>query len=262
MSTGTILTFVLIGAFASWIAPHDYGATVGGSLQSPSSEFWFGTNVVGQDVFSRVIYGTQVSLGVAVPSILISLVLGLAVGLIAAYRRGWIDATLMRMMDVIFAFPAILLAVVLVAVLGPRLTNLVVVIAILFTPRFAVVIRAAAMSVRHQDYMTAARLMGARGLRINRTHVIPNILPFLIVEMGLSMSAAILTESALSFLGLGAQPPRPSWGGMVREAQSVMVLAPWTVIFPGIAIVLIVITFTVLSHELSQRLNLSGQVDR
>lgn len=252
-----LLAFVVVAIFAAKIAPYPYGKVVGQtSLQAPGGAFLLGTDSVGRDVFSRVIYGTRISLGVAAPSVLISLLVGLVVGLVAAYWGRWVDSVLMRIVDVIFAFPAILLAIALIAVIGPSLSNLVIVIAILFVPRFAVVVRAAARTVRHQEYVEAAQAMGARPLWINLRHVVPNIAPVLIVETALSMSTAILTEAALSFLGLGAQPPTPSWGGMLREAQDTMTLAPWTVIYPGVAIVLIVFALNVLGDGLRDRFDL------
>jgi peptide/nickel transport system permease protein len=252
-----LLAFVVLAIFAKQIAPYPYGKVVSeSSLQGPSGDFLLGTDSVGRDVFSRVVYGTRISLGVAAPSVLISLLVGSLVGLVAAYFGRWLDSILMRLVDVVFAFPAILLAIALIAVLGPSLNNLVIVIAVLFVPRFAVVVRAAARAVRHQEYIEAAHAMGARALWINTRHVLPNIAPVLIVETALSMSTAILTEAALSFLGLGAQPPRPSWGGMLREAQNTMTLAPWTVIYPGLAIVLIVFALNVLSDGLRDRFDL------
>jgi peptide/nickel transport system permease protein len=255
---GVVLAiFVLIAIFAGQIAPHPYGKVVGeSSLQGPSSQFIFGTDSVGRDVFSRVVYGTRISLGVAAPSVLISLLIGLVIGLSAAYYGRWLDAVVMRLVDIVFAFPAILLAIALIAVLGPSLNDLVIVIVVLFIPRFAVVVRAAARSVRNQEYIDAAKAMGAGPLWINVRHVIPNIGPVLIVETALSMSTAILTEAALSFLGLGAQPPRPSWGGMLREAQDTMTIAPWTVLYPGLAIVIIVFALNILGDGLRDRFDL------
>ena len=235
-----------------------YGPTdifAGASLQGPDGTHVFGTDRIGRDILSRLIYGSRTSLGIAIPSVMSALAMGLLIGLVVGYAGGWTDRIVMRLLDILFAFPAILLALALVAVLGPGPLNLIITIAILYMPRFAVICRAAALNLRASEFVEAAQSVGGSPLHIMRRHVLPNMMPLVIVETTLSMSAAILTEAALSFLGLGIQPPTPSWGAMLSDAQTYMTIAPWTIVFPGLAIMVAVLVLNLLGDSLRDRLD-------
>lgn len=232
---------VLVAAGADWLAPHDpteiYYDYI---LVAPDSRFWFGTDELGRDVFSRVLFGARVSLQVVAAAVALSLVIGAAVGLISGYAGGWIDNALMRVMDGLMAFPALVLALAIVAVLGPGLFNAMIAIAVVNTPGFARLVRGETLVVRELDYVQAARAMGASPLRIVARHVWPSVSGNVLVYGSLKASAALITESALSFLGLGVQPPTPSWGYMLATGMQ-YTQAWWMSIFPGIAIFLTVL---------------------
>jgi peptide/nickel transport system permease protein len=224
-------------------------------LAPPGGGHPFGTDQFGRDLLTRLLYGARSSLAVAFGSVAMALAIGGSTGILAGYYGGVLDNVLMRVMDVIFAFPAILLAITIMAVAGTSLGNVVLAIGIVYTPQFARVIRASALETRGLEYVEAAGALGARTLRILTRHLLPNIMAPLIVQTSLSLSFAILTESALSFLGLGTQPPTPSWGNMLAEARRFMVIAPWTAIFPGAAIALIVLGFNLLGDGLRDLLD-------
>lgn len=232
---------VLVAAGADWLAPHDpteiYYDYI---LIAPDSRFWFGTDELGRDIFSRVLFGARVSLQVVAAAVALSLVIGAAVGLISGYAGGWIDNALMRVMDGLMAFPALVLALAIVAVLGPDLLNAMIAIAVVNTPGFARLVRGETLVVRELDYVQAARAMGASPLRIVARHVWPSVSGNVLVYGSLKASAALITESALSFLGLGVQPPTPSWGYMLATGMQ-YTQAWWMSIFPGIAIFLTVL---------------------
>jgi peptide/nickel transport system permease protein len=232
---------VLVAAGADWLAPHDpteihYDYI----LVAPDSRFWFGTDELGRDIFSRVLFGARVSLQVVAAAVALSLVIGAVVGLISGYSGGWIDNALMRVMDGLMAFPALVLALAIVAVLGPDLLNAMIAIAVVNTPGFARLVRSETLVVRELDYVQAARAMGASPLRIVARHVWPSVSGNVLVYGSLKASAALITESALSFLGLGVQPPTPSWGYMLATGMQ-YTQAWWMSIFPGIAIFLTVL---------------------
>jgi len=251
-----VLAAVGVAVAAPWLAPHDVRAMhPDDSLRPPGGRYWFGTDEFGRDVFSRVLMGSRISLVVAFLSVLTALALGTTLGLAAGYVGGWWDAVAMRAMDVLFAFPAILLAIAIMAVLGVSLVNLVLAIGIVYTPQFARVARAAALTVRGLEFVDAARALGLHPLRILWRHVLPNVLPPVIVQVSLSLSLAILSESALSFLGLGTQPPTPSWGNMLSEGRQFLELAPWNAVFPGLAIMLVVLGFNLLGDGLRDLLD-------
>jgi peptide/nickel transport system permease protein len=212
-------------------------------LAHPTWAHPFGTDELGRDVLSRVIVAARVSLEVAVVSVGLALLVGVSIGLVAGYYRGWVDNALMRCMDVLFAFPVLLLAVAIVAVLGPGLLTAMVAIGVVYAPIFARVTRASVLSVREQVFVAAAVSIGTSDLRIMRRHVLPNITAPLIVQTSLSLAFAILSEAALSFLGLGIQPPEPSLGRMIFDSQGFVTLAWWMAVFPGAAIFAIVLAF-------------------
>lgn len=224
-------------------------------LAAPGGGHPFGTDQFGRDLLARLLYGSRSSLAVAFGSVALALAAGGIAGVLAGYHGGVLDNVLMRTMDVIFAFPAVLLAIAIMAVAGTAVRNVIVAIGIVYTPQFARVARAGVLETRGLEYVEAARALGARTPRVLGRHVLPNISAALIVQSSLSLSFAILTESALSFLGLGTQPPTPSWGNMLAEARRFMVIAPWTAVFPGAAIALIVLGFNVLGDGLRDLLD-------
>jgi len=248
---GIILALALVALFGATLAPYDPVAmdfTV--RFAPPSWAHPFGTDDFGRDVFSRILNGASVSFQVAFIAVGISGVAGVALGLTAGYRGGWIDDVIMRTMDILFAFPAVLLAITVMAILGRGVENAMIAIAIVYAPIFARVTRGAVISVRDREFVTAARALGQSQLRIMLRHVLPNALGPIIVQTSLSLAFAILAEAALSFFGLGTQPPDPSWGRMLSEGRGYLQQAPWMGIFPGLAIMVSVLGFNTLGDGL------------
>jgi peptide/nickel transport system permease protein len=247
-----ILAVVVFAAlFAPFLSPMDpLEMAPTKLLQPPSAEHWMGTDEFGRDVLSRVIWGARISLYVGILSVTIAVVVGVTLGLIAGYYGGLIDDAIARVLDVIFAFPTILLALGIVGMLGPNLTNAMIAIGIVYTPLYARLTRGTTLSVKERDFVEAAVVAGAGTPRILRRHVLPNVAAPLIIQTSLSLSLAILAEASLSFLGLGTQPPDPSWGTMVKTGQRLIELSPWPVVFPGLAIVLAVLAFNLLGDGL------------
>ncbi|WP_291381248.1 ABC transporter permease [Demequina sp.] len=247
-----VLTLVLIVAvFAETIAPYGINSIdVPGALQAPSSAHWFGTDDLGRDVFSRVLVATTVSLKVAVVSVAIAFVAGVTAGVIAGFMRGWFDTIIMRVVDVMFSFPVILLALAIIAILGPGVGTTMVAIGIVYTPIFARVARASALSISVEPFVQVSRTMGVPAPYILRKHVLPNITAPVIVQTSLSLAFAILSEASLSFLGLGVQPPDPSWGRMLFDAQAFLGQAWWLSVFPGAAIFVTVLAFNLVGDGL------------
>jgi len=229
--------------------------TPGASLQAPSAEHPFGTDKLGRDVFSRVIYGARISLAVGLIAVAISLIIGLALGAISGYFGGLVDTLVMRSADVFFAFPYILFAIALVAVLGPSYQNVFIAIGILGWPAIARVFRSSILSVKQNEYVDAARAMGASHVRILFRHIMPNAIAPIIVYGTMSIGGAIITEAALSFLGMGVQPPTPSWGLMPSDARALMFAAPWLVFWPGFAILTTVLAFVLMGDGLRDALD-------
>ena len=219
-------------------------------LLGPSAANPMGTDELGRDLFARVIHGSQVSLEVGAVAVLIALSAGGVVGLTAGYYGGPADAVLMRIVDVMFAFPGLVLAIVIAGLLGPSRTNAMIAIGVVYAPAFARVIRAAVLEVLGRPFVEAARALGVGALRIMGRHVVPNIVAPLIVMVTVYLSTAILSEAALSFLGLGTQPPEPSWGSMLNTSRTYMELAPWYAIFPGLAIMVVILGFNFLGDGL------------
>ena len=242
-----VVGLILIAALAGPIAPYDPIANnVRAALQPPSSYYWFGTDRFGRDVYSRVIYGSRLSLMVALVSVTVSVIVGVVLGLVSGYYRGWIDNLIGRVMDVFFSFPALLLAIGVAAMLGPGLNNAIIAIAVVYSPVFGRVVRGPVLVERGKEYVEAARVIGGSAPRVVLRHIFPNILSPLIVQATITLSQAILTEAYLSFLGLGTQPPFPSWGTMLQEGRTFLETAPWMSIFPGLAIMLTVLAFNLL----------------
>lgn len=246
-----LAVIVVLALFGQWIAP--YGANdidVPSALQAPNSAHWFGTDELGRDVLSRVIIAAATSLKIALISVGIALVVGVGVGVLSGYLGGVIDSILMRIVDVAFSFPVLLLALAIVAILGQGIGSAMIAIGIVYIPIFARVARASTLSVHQEPYVQAARTMGVSSGRIVMSHVLPNISGPVIVQTSLSLAFAILTEAALSFLGLGVQPPEPSWGKMLFDAQGFMADAWWMAVFPGLAIFVVVLAFNLLGDGL------------
>lgn len=238
---------VCVALAAPLLAPHDpLTMNPRARFARPGGVYLLGTDQFGRDALSRVIYGTRISLGVGVGSVAISLVLGMVLGSLAAMREGVIDSLIMRTMDVLFAFPAILLALALIAVLGSSARNVVLAIGLVYIPIFARTVRAAILMIKHREFVDATRALGRSELPTYLRHILPNALAPILVQATLSISTAILAEAALSFLGVGTQPPTPSWGGMLSESRAFMEVAPWTAVFPGVAIMLAVLSFNLL----------------
>ncbi len=252
-----ILAVVLFMAIAGEaIAP--YGANeinVMNQLQPPSAEHFFGTDELGRDVFSRVIIAARVSVEVSLVSVTLALLMGVTIGLTSGYFGKWVDVVGMRSMDVIFSFPVVLLALAIVAMLGPGVVPAMIAIGVVYTPYFARITRASVLSVREETYIRAARSIGASDVRIVRLHVLPNVMAPIIVQTSLSLAFAILTEAALSFLGLGVQPPQPSWGRMLFDGRGFLSEAWWMAVFPGLAIFLTVLALNLIGDALRDALD-------
>ena len=249
--TVVLLALVVAGVAGQWLAPSGINdVDVDRMLEPPSRAHPFGTDELGRDVLSRVLVAARVSLQVGVVSVGIALLVGVGIGLLAGWYRGWIDSVLMRAVDVLFAFPVLLLAVAIVAVLGPGLGTAMIAIGVVYTPIFARVTRASVLAVREQVFIRAAVSIGTSDLRILRRHVLPNIAAPLIVQTSLSLAFAILSEAALSFLGLGIQPPAPAWGRMLFDGRGFVTDAWWLGVFPGAAIFLTVLAFNLVGDAL------------
>ena len=251
-----VLLVVLLAIFAPIIAPYapDKMHTLH-TMEGPSSQFLFGNDEFGRDIFSRVVYGAQVSLQVGLIAVGIGAFFGLLFGLLAGFFQGKIDQFIMRIMDIFFAFPDILLALTIVAVLGPSLTNTMIAIGIVFTPVFTRLIRSAVLTVKENEYITNAEAVGVSNTKIIVKHIAPNVMAPFIVQITLALSGAILTEAGLSFLGLGVQPPDPSWGVMLNESRSYMEIAPWMMAFPVTAIIITIFCFNLLGDSLRDLLD-------
>lgn len=243
-------------AAAPLVAPFSpYDLDVAQMLQAPSKDHWLGTDEIGRDVLSRTIYAARISVEVALVAVGVGFGMGTFLGLVAAYFGGVIDAVLMRLMELLFSFPAILLAVVLMASLGTSILNAMIAIGIIFIPGFARLARASALDVLRQQYIEAARAIGMGDARIMFREVLPNILAPSLVEASVAFASAILLESALSFLGLGAQPPEPSWGNMINTGRGFMEQAPWLGLVPGFALFLCVLGFNLLGDGMRDLLD-------
>jgi len=253
---------VIVALFAPLIAPHAPNAQYRDAVLVPpfweeggNSAYLLGTDAVGRDILSRLIYGTRFSLFIGVIVTTISLVGGILIGVIAGYFRGWVDTVIMRLMDIILAFPSLLLALVLVAVLGPGLINAMIAIALVFQPHFVRLTRAAVMAEKTRDYVVAAKVAGAGPLRLMFKTILPNCMAPLIVQATLSFSNAILDAAALGFLGMGAQPPTPEWGTMLAEAREFILRAWWVVTLPGLAILITVLAINLMGDGLRDALD-------
>jgi peptide/nickel transport system permease protein len=251
-----LAVFVVLALFAPLIAPYDPIKTSWTLVRkAPSAQHWFGTDDLGRDVLARVIYGTRASLAAGAISVSIALLIGVPLGLLAGTRGGFIDALISRLTDAMLACPFLILAIALAAFLGPSLGNAMIAIGISATPIFVRLTRGQVLSVKVEDYVEAARAIGNPPWRIAIFHILPNILPALLVQATLSVAAAIIAEAALSFLGLGQQPPNPSWGSMLNAAQRFLTNAPWMAVWPGFAIFLVVLSLNLVGDGLRDALD-------
>jgi peptide/nickel transport system permease protein len=248
--------FVLIAILAPWLAPHDpLGTSWSAVRAAPSAAHWFGADELGRDVLSRIIWGTRASILAGVVSVSISLALGVPIGMLTGYLGRWVDALISRVTDAMLACPFLILAIALAAFLGPSLTNAMIAIGISATPIFIRLTRAQVLAAKAEDYVEAARALGNPHLRIALRHILPNIVAPLIVQATLAIAAAVIAEASLSFLGLGQQPPAPSWGSMLNTARNYVDQAPWMAIWPGVSIFLLVLSFNLLGDGLRDALD-------
>jgi dipeptide transport system permease protein len=257
-----IVLVVLIAIFAAYVAPHPPAAQFRDHLLQPpfwnadgSTEFLLGTDAVGRDILSRIIYGARYSLMIGLIVVTLSLSVGILLGLVAGFFRGWTETMIMRLMDIILALPSLLLAIVIVAILGPGLVNAMIAVAIVYVPHYTRLTRASVITERSKDYVTASRVTGARLPRLMFATVLPNCMAPLIVQATLGFSNAILDAAALGFLGLGAQPPTPEWGTMLADAREFVLRAWWVVTFPGLAILITVLAFNLMGDGLRDALD-------
>jgi peptide/nickel transport system permease protein len=251
-----VVLFVLLALLAPWLAPYDPVETSWSAVRAaPSAQYWFGADELGRDVLSRVIWGTRASILAGAVSVTISLALGVPIGMLAGYVGRWVDALISRITDAMLACPFLILAIALAAFLGPSLTNAMIAIGISATPVFIRLTRAQVLSAKSEDYVEAARALGNPHLRIALRHIFPNIVAPLIVQATLAIAAAVIAEASLSFLGLGQQPPAPSWGSMLNTARNYVDQAPWMAIWPGLSIFLLVLSFNLLGDGLRDALD-------
>ena len=251
-----VLVFVVLAVFASWIAPYDPNKTNFLMLRkAPSAMHWLGTDEIGRDILSRLIHGGIASLYAGVVSVLIALFVGMPIGLVAGWFGGWLDAIISRATDALLAVPFLILAIALAAALGPSLTNAMIAIGLSQVPIFVRLTRGQVLAVKTEDFVEGARAVGVPNRLILLRHITPNIFAPLVVQATLTVATAIIAEASLSFLGLGQQPPAPSWGSMLNTAKNYMDSAPWMSISPGIAIVLVVLGFNLLGDGLRDALD-------
>jgi peptide/nickel transport system permease protein len=251
-----VLLLIFIALFGRFISPYDpLEMHSKDSLTAPCAKYWLGTDRFGRDQLSRLIQGTQISMTVSFGSILLAAFVGIVIGLISGYYGGYVDGVIMRLIDIIFAFPMLLLALVLVAILGPSLRNVLIAIGFVQHAHFARIVRGSVLSVKEKEFVEGIRSVGARGMTIIFRFILPNVLSPVIVQATWGLSIAIMLEAALSFLGLGTQPPMPSWGLMLNESRRFMELAPWLTIFPGLSIMLSVLGFNLMGDALRDALD-------
>lgn len=251
-----VVFFLLLGLFAPVLSPYEFQAQVlGDRLQAPSAAHWLGTDDVGRDIFTRIAYGARISMQVGFFAVSGALIFGTLLGIVAGYFGRWVDMLISRIFDIMLAFPSILLAIAVVAILGASLQNALIAIAIINIPVFGRLVRSRVISIREEEYIMAARAQGMKDGRIIFKHILPNSLAPIIVQTTLGFGTAILEAAALGFLGLGAQPPSPEWGKMLADSRDYITLAPWTLFAPGIAIMLVVLGFNLIGDGLRDALD-------
>lgn len=246
-----VIFFIILALLAPLISPYDYKAQVlSERLQAPSAEHWFGTDDLGRDMLTRTLYGARISLWVGFVSVIGSIIIGTFLGILAGFYGRWVDMLISRVFDILLAFPAILLAIAIVAILGPSLQNALYAIAIVNIPTYGRLVRSRVLSLRQEEFITAARATGVRDVRILFRHILPNSLTPIIVQGTLGVATAIIEAAGLGFLGMGAQPPEPEWGKMLSDSRQFIQTAPWTVIFPGVSILLTSLGFNLMGDGL------------
>lgn len=256
LGAAIVLAVVVLAVFAPWLATHDPLQTSFMSIRKPpSAAFWLGSDELGRDIYSRMLYGARASLMAGLVSVLIAMVVGVPFGLVSGYFGGWIDSVVSRCTEALLAIPFLILAIALAAFLGPSLTNAMIAIGVSAAPKFIRLARGQVLAVKNEDYVQSSRALGASDSRIVLRHILPNIMPPLIVQATITIATAIIAEASLSFLGLGLQPPNPSWGSMLNTAKNFMTQAPWMSIFPGSAIFLAVLGFNLLGDGLRDALD-------
>ncbi|RUT34741.1 ABC transporter permease [Arsenicitalea aurantiaca] len=257
-----VVFFSLVAIFAPWLAPYDPNVSDWLSIrQAPSALHWFGTDDLGRDVLSRVIFGARASLAAGLIAVTIAIALGLPLGLIAGYFGGVLDMVISRFTDALLAVPFLVLAIALAAFLGPSLENAMIAIGVSAMPIFIRLTRGQVLSIKNEDYVTAVRALGVRDRSIIASHILPNILAPVVVQATITMAVAVLAEASLAFLGLGQRPPAPSWGSMLDIARQFLTEAPWMAVWPGLAIIAIVLGFNLLGDGLNDTLNPHGEGD-
>jgi len=259
---GVVVVLLLLALLAPWVAPHVPEATDSSAFLKPpawqeggSARYLLGTDAIGRDILSRLIWGARLSLSIGLAVVLIAVAVGIALGLVAGFARGVTEIAIMRLMDILLTLPSLLLAIVVVAILGPGLVNAMLAVAVVVLPHYVRITRAAVIAETSRDYVTAARVSGAGTLRLMFSEVLPNCAAPLIVQASLGVSTAILDAAALGFLGLGAQPPAPEWGTMLADAREFVLRAWWVVTFPGLMILLAVLAFNLLGDGLRDALD-------
>lgn len=255
VSTVITLIYLLVAVLGPFLAPYDPTSMLTLPRQTPSAEHWFGTDEIGRDIFSRLLVSARVAMTVGFVSVGISLVVGSFLGIVAGFYGGWVDTVVMRFVDILLAFPGILLALAVITFLGPGMTNTIIAIGIGGIPGYARLIRGEVLSLIERDHVPAARALGARGLRIIAKHLMPLLLSSMLVYSTAQLARAILAEAGLSYLGLGVQPPDPSWGGMIASGQRFFLTAPYMAIYPGTTIMILVFALNLLGDALRDALN-------
>ena len=246
------LAWAMVPSLFATHAPNKIGSDL---LRPPSRAYWFGTDEYGRDIYSRVVYGARIEFIISGLGVLIAMAIGIPIGLIAGYRGGWVDSVLMRLQDALLAFPSVLFAILIVAARGASQQSIIFTVGIIFIPRFARLVRASVLALKEEDFVTASRAIGATGGRLLWRHILPNAMPAILVQITLTMAVAVLVEAALSYLGLGVQPPTATWGTMLKNAQSYPQQAPWYVLSPGICIFLLVLSLNTFGDGLRDRLD-------
>lgn len=256
VGAGIVVFFILLAIFGPLIAPYGFNAqNLPNRLLAPSSEHWFGTDDLGRDIFSRILYGARLSIWVGFASVIMSVIVGTFLGIIAGYYGRWVDTIISRIFDIMLAFPSILLAIAIVSILGPSLTNALIAIAIINVPTFGRLVRSKVLSVKQEEYILAAKAIGMKNTRVLWRHILPNSMTPVIVQGTLAIATAILECAALGFLGLGAEAPHAEWGKMLADSRGYLTNAPWALFFPGIAIMLTVIGFNLMGDGLRDALD-------
>ena len=256
LGLAVIVFFVVLALLAPVLSPYDPLATSWAAIRkAPTAEHWFGTDEIGRDVLARVVWGARASLLAGVVSVLISMSIGVPVGLLAGYAGGKIDMLISRLTDAVLACPFLILAIALAAFLGPSLTNAMIAIGVSATPVFVRLTRGQTMAIKAEDFILAARAIGNPPWRVALGHVLPNVVPALIVQATLAIAAAVIAEASLSFLGLGQQPPAPSWGSMLNTAKNYIENAPWMAVWPGVSIFVLVLSFNLVGDGLRDALD-------